>query len=139
MQTATTPTLELVEGWLAGSADDARVRFNFPISAGTGAEASAIVYFELEPGKRLARHTDSAEEILYVVAGEGEAEVDGERGRIAAGDLAVIPALAPHAVANTGGETLKVVGFFAAAEVTSVFEEALQPWDATVLRQPAAA
>jgi quercetin dioxygenase-like cupin family protein len=138
MLTVTTPTLDLVEGWIASDTDTARVRFTFPIGAVTGAEASAIVYFELEPGKRLPRHTDSAEETLYVVAGEAEAEVNGERGRIVAGDLALIPALAPHSVANTGRETLKVVGFFAAAEVTSEFEEPLQPFGASVLGQAAA-
>ena len=41
-----------------------------------------------------------------------------------AGTLAVVPELVPHAVYNTGDTTLKVVGFFAAAELEHVFEHA---------------
>ena len=45
----------------------------------TGADHTSVVYFEIAPGDRLGTHTDSAEEILYIVAGEGEAEVGAER------------------------------------------------------------
>ena len=44
-----------------------------------------------------------------------------------AGDLAVIPAMAPHGVVNTGDEPLRVVGFFCEREITSTFEAPLQP------------
>jgi quercetin dioxygenase-like cupin family protein len=91
-----------------------------------GARDTAAVYFEVEPGDRLGTHTDSAEEVLYIVAGRGEAEVGDERGDVSAGDLAVIPAMVPHGIVNTGEETLKVVGFFCEAEITSTFEESVQ-------------
>jgi len=133
MLTASTSALELNEIWQDSDPDHRRLRVEFPVSKATGAEESAVVYFELEPGKRLGTHTDSGEEILYIVAGEGEAEVGDERGRVRAGDLAVIPAMVPHGVVNVGTETLKVVGFFVGAEITSVFEEALQPMDATTV------
>jgi quercetin dioxygenase-like cupin family protein len=141
MQIVAISKLELMEGWLASDPDRARVRVNFPINASTGAEASGVVYFELEPGKRLGRHTDSAEEILYIVAGTADAEVGDERGRVTAGDLAVIPAMVPHALVNVGDDTVKVVGYFSAAEITSTFEEPMQPFGASVLEQavPAAA
>jgi quercetin dioxygenase-like cupin family protein len=103
------------------------LRVTFPITIAQGSQNSAIVYFELEPGKRLGRHTDSEEEILYIVAGEGEAEVAGERAAVVAGSLAVVPALAPHQIRNTGTTTLKVVGFFAGSSVLSLFEESLIP------------
>ena len=77
--------------------------------------------------QRLPRHTDSEEEILYIVAGEAEAEVGDELGHVRAGDLAVIPAMVPHGVRNTGHETLKVVGFFSGSKIVSNFEEPLQP------------
>ena len=51
------------------------------------------------------------------------------------GDLAVIPAMVPHGIANTGHETLKVVGFFCASEIVSTFEEPLQPMGVTTLTQ----
>ena len=66
-----------------------------------------------------AHHTDSAEEILYLVAGEAEAEVGDEHGRLTAGDLAVIPAMVPHGLLNVGDETVKVVGFFSESEIIS--------------------
>ena len=135
MLTAKTDTLELTEAWIDGD-PDARVRFDFPLYAATGTEDSAVVYFELAPGQRLARHTDSPEEILYIVAGTGEAEVGDERGVVTAGDLAVIPAMVRHGVRNIGDETLKVVGFFSEAEVTSEFEAPMQPVGESVLGTP---
>jgi quercetin dioxygenase-like cupin family protein len=126
MQTASTPELELNEAWL-DTDPRKRVRVAFPINRSTGAEHTAVVYFEVAPGDRLGTHTDSAEEILYIVAGEGEAEVGDERGRVRAGDLAVIPEMVPHGIVNTGDEPLKVVGFFCESEITSTFEAPLQP------------
>ena len=126
MLTASTPELELGDAWL-DTDPRKRIKVAFPISRLTGAEHTAVVYFEVAPGDRLGTHTDSAEEILYVVAGEGEAEVGDERAPVRAGDLAVVPAMVPHAVVNTGDETLKVVGFFCESEITSVFEAPLQP------------
>ena len=134
MQVVSTRDLELNEGWVDSDAERSRVRFTFPINAATGADDSAVVYFELEPGKRLATHTDSAEEILYIVAGEGEAQCGDERGRVSAGDLAVIPSMVPHGIANTGDETLKVVGFFCESEIVSTFAEPLQPMGQTTLK-----
>jgi quercetin dioxygenase-like cupin family protein len=139
MLTAKTTELELMEGWLDSDPDRARVRVNFPINKWTGASDSGVVYFELEPGKRLGRHTDSAEEILYIVAGTADAEVGDERGRVSAGDLAVIPAMVPHALANVGDETVKVVGFFSESTIVSTFEEPMQPMGVATMEQGAPA
>jgi quercetin dioxygenase-like cupin family protein len=118
MLTAKTTELELMQGWFDSDPEHARARVAFPINKWAGSNDSAAVYFEVEPGDRLARHTDSAEEVLYIVAGEAEAEVGDERGRLTAGDLAVIPALVPHGLVNVGTETVKVVGFFSASSYT---------------------
>ena len=135
MQAVSTRNLELNEGWVDSDAERYRTRFTFPINAATGAEDSAIVYFELEPGKSLAIHTDSAEEILYIVSGTAIAHVGDESARVNAGDLAVVPALAPHGLDNDGDETVRVVGFFSEAEIESVFGEPMQPVNATVIHQ----
>jgi quercetin dioxygenase-like cupin family protein len=132
-----TTKLELMQGWFDSDPQHTRVRVAFPINKWAGSRDSAVVYFEVKPGDRLARHTDSAEEVLYVVAGEAEAEVGGERGHISAGDLAVIPAMVPHGLVNVGSETVKVVGFFSESEVISTFKEPVQPFGATVLNQGA--
>jgi quercetin dioxygenase-like cupin family protein len=126
MLTFDTRALELIRSGIE-SDPRAQVNVEFPISNATGAEHSAVVYFEIEPGDRLPSHTDSAEEILYIVAGEAEATVGDEVGLVSAGDLALIPAMAPHALRNVGSETVKVVGFFAGETVTSTFEEPLLP------------
>ena len=133
MLTASTPDLDLAEAYL-DSDPRGRVFPAFPINCFTGAQHTAVVYFEVQPGDYLPSHTDSAEEILYIVAGEGEARLGDERGRVRAGDLAVIPAMVPHGIANTGDEVLKVVGFFCESEIVSTFVEPLQPMGMTTLK-----
>jgi mannose-6-phosphate isomerase-like protein (cupin superfamily) len=101
--------------------------YTFPIYAATGSAATAVVYFEVAPGKRLGRHTDSSEEVLYIVEGTGEATVGDERVAVSTGSLAVVPALAPHDIRNTGSAPLKVVGFFAGSALMHAFFEPLLP------------
>jgi quercetin dioxygenase-like cupin family protein len=137
MLTVNTGEFDLMQGWFDSDPEHTRVRVTFPINKWAGSADSAAVYFEIEPGNRLAEHTDSAEEILYVLAGDAEVEVGGERGRLSAGDLAVIPAMVPHAVANVGSDTVKVVGFFSQSEIISTFNEPVQPFGAAVLNQGA--
>jgi quercetin dioxygenase-like cupin family protein len=59
-----------------------RVKVNFPFSAATGTKNTAVVYFEIDPGHRLATHTDSAEEILLLLGGEAEVSVGGEQALV---------------------------------------------------------
>ena len=127
--------LELFEGWSQSDAD-MRVRVAFPISCGTGSKSTAVVYFEVQPGEHLGSHTDSAEEVLLIVAGKGEATIGGERAVVQAGSLAVVPALVPHGVTNTGTETLRVVGFFSSNTVLSVFDEPMEPFKTRIFRTP---
>ena len=135
MITVRTPDLELLnatqpEGRMS-------VHVAFPINVHEGSEDSAVVYFEIDPGEKLATHTDSAEEVLYIVQGEAEAHVGDEVVRASAGDLAVVPAMAPHGVRNVGTERLKVVGFFTESRIVSTFEEPLQPVGAAELEMGA--
>ena len=62
-----------------------RIRVNFPFFAATGTESSAVVYFEIEPGHYLGTHTDSAEEIVLILAGTVEASLGEETGVLSAG------------------------------------------------------
>jgi len=90
MQSLQLDDLELVEGW---SDDDPKLRgrFDFPVHAETGAASTSVVYFEVPPGSHCGRHTHSAEEILLILDGSVEAEVECERGRLVAGGIALIP------------------------------------------------
>src|SRR6478735_5074583 len=94
---------------------------DFPICAATGSAATAVVYFEVAVGKHLGRHTDSAEEVIYVIEGDGEVTIGDERASVSTGALAVVPALVPHDVRNTGSSPLKVIGFFAASALVHTF------------------
>ena len=139
MLTVSTGELDLMEVWFDSDPEHKRLRATFPINKWAGARDTAVVYFEIQPGDRLATHTDSAEEVLYIVAGEAEAEVGDERGSVRAGDLAVIPAMVPHGLINVGEEPVKVVGFFCEPEIISTFEEPVQPIGLAELNQGAPA
>ena len=132
MESQSFDSAELSDSWIDGD-DTARWRS----TAGAVGEGSGSSLLEVPPGCRLPRHTDSAEEILYIVAGQAEAEVGDEHAQVKAGDLAVIPAMVPHGVRNTGDETLRVVGFFSEAEIISTFEEPLQPLGVAQMEQGA--
>ena len=127
--------LELLEGWYE---DDPtmRVRFNFPFYVGTGTKNTAVVYFELEPGCRLATHTDSAEEILLFLEGTAEVSVGDESGRVSAGEMAVVPAMVPHGMRNVGDETVRVAGFFSSNVVVSTFDQPMMPFGQRVVGTP---
>jgi mannose-6-phosphate isomerase-like protein (cupin superfamily) len=59
----------------------------------------------LAPGQATERHYHAAsEEFYYVLDGEGEMEIDGERAHIGPGDAIVIPAGARHRIAASGAE-----------------------------------
>jgi quercetin dioxygenase-like cupin family protein len=127
MQAVQIDELELFEAWSESDAG-MRVRAGFPISSGTGTKSTAVVYFELEPGEHLGSHTDSAEEVLLVVSGRGEATIGDERAAVQTGTLAVVPALTPHSVKNSGEETLRIVGFFSSSTVLSIFDDPMEPF-----------
>ena len=102
-------------------------RVSFPFHSGTGTASTASVLFELDPGSALATHTDSAEEVLLVLEGEGEAHVGEQQVRLGAGQLAVVPAMAPHGIRNIGETNLRVLGFFSSSTVVATFDEPLGP------------
>jgi quercetin dioxygenase-like cupin family protein len=135
MQTADLNHLELLNVWY--DRDPAmRVRVSFPFFAATGNESSAVVYFEIEPGHYLGTHTDSAEEIILIMAGTVEASLGDETGMLTAGQAALIPAMVPHGIRNAGDETARCVGFFAAAEVASTFDQPMMPFGQQAVGTP---
>ena len=67
----------------------------------------------LPPGGRVRLHAhDTSEEVLYVVAGEGSAEVDGNVHRMAPGTTLYLGHNVPHTFVNDGQDDLKWVWFF---------------------------
>jgi mannose-6-phosphate isomerase-like protein (cupin superfamily) len=60
--------------------------------------------------------THRADQIIYIVEGEGILRVSGEERRVSAGTLAVIPAGAAHHVSNPGRAPLFLVTVYAPPE-----------------------
>jgi quercetin dioxygenase-like cupin family protein len=112
------------------------VRAAWPVHRGTGARSTAAVYFELDRGVRLGRHTDSAEEVLVVLAGEVDVVVGDEHRRVAAGGIAVVPADVSHDVVGAGDTTARVTGVFPSNTIVSVFDDEWVPYGTRVLGTP---
>ena len=112
------------------------VRAAWPLSRASGSRSTAAVYFELDRGMRLGRHTDSAEEVLVVLAGEVDVVVGDETRRVAAGGMAVVPAEVPHDVIGAGDGTARVTGVFSANTIVSVFDDEWVPYGTRVLGTP---
>lgn len=106
----------------------------FPLFGAHGSRETATVYFELEPGDELGRHTDSAEELLVLLQGEVEAEIDGETATLSEGDIALVPKMAPHNLVNTGENRAKVLGVFGGANhIVATFENTWLPVDSNTV------
>lgn len=108
-----------------------KVSGNFALYSAAGTKSGAVVYFELEPGKELGAHTDSAEEIVYVIDGTIEATLgnnnDEQKDRLSRGELGVVPVMERHNFRNVGTNTAKVLGFFSSPNVVSTFEKVFMP------------
>jgi quercetin dioxygenase-like cupin family protein len=126
-----------------GAEDDPhrRVTGNFALYSNAGTKSGSVVYFELEPGRELGTHTDSAEEIIYVVDGLIEAMIGKEKNQISKGELGVVPVMESHNFSNVGSDIAKVIGFFSSPNVISTFEKVFLPlnfkeFDTTKLPPP---
>lgn len=112
-----------------GADDDSnrKVTGNFALYSAAGTKSGAVVYFELEPGKELGFHTDSAEEIVYVIDGAIETTLGNEKDSLSAGELGVVPVMERHNFRNVGTNTAKVIGFFSSPNIVSTFEKVFMP------------
>jgi quercetin dioxygenase-like cupin family protein len=107
---------------------DRKVTGNFALHSAVGTKSGAAVYFELEPGKELGAHTDSAEEIVYIIEGTVEATLgNNEKDNLSAGAFGVVPVMESHNFRNVGTNTAKVIGFFSSPNIVSTFEKVFMP------------
>ena len=66
-------------------------------------ENQSLAEATVPPGGETQRHYHrDAEEIYYVIEGEGDMELDGERAPVSPGDAVLIPPGAWHQVRSTG-------------------------------------
>ena len=109
----------------------------FAYGGGDGAEASAVLYFAIPPGKRLGRHIDMTEETQYIVAGSGDLLLDEGARPVRPGDVVVLKQGVVHDLRSTGSEDLRVVAFFSGPVAEQVWtKEVWEPGDLTVTRSP---
>ena len=126
MFTQSAARAEFSEAWIDGD-DTARWRSAAGHGPGKGAEASGSSFLEVDPGCRLPRHTDSAEETIVVLSGAAEVYVGGESAAVASGGIALVPAGVPHEVHCSGDEAVRFAALYASADVTTTYEEPVQP------------
>src|SRR5687767_15548159 len=60
------------------------------------------VRVDFNPGYVAPRHTHPGEEIIYVIEGSLEYEIDGKSAKVKAGDVLFVPAGATHTAKNIG-------------------------------------
>ncbi len=73
-----------------------------------GAREQSVAEATLAPGQATERHYHArTEEIYYVLEGEGELEVDGERASVGPGDAILLRPGAWHQIRATGGRELQ--------------------------------
>jgi len=106
----------------------------FPLVGFHGSRDLATVYFELQPGDNLGRHTDSAEELLVILSGKAEALVGDKKSVANEGALVLIPKMVPHDVKNIGNTTVKVLGVFGGANnIVANFDNEMLPTNSNVV------
>jgi mannose-6-phosphate isomerase-like protein (cupin superfamily) len=98
-------------------------------------DASGAFLLELEPGRRLERHVDSAEEAIVVVEGTATVVVGEEARELGRGAVARVPRGLPHEVRNDGPGPLLFVGVYASAAVLTRYVRPIEP-DGSPERRP---
>jgi oxalate decarboxylase/phosphoglucose isomerase-like protein (cupin superfamily) len=90
-----------------------------PLVAKTNTEdtAMSVMHVVLLPGRGHERHNHpDADEVLYILAGEGQQMVDdGEPFPVHAGQAVFIPTGAWHGTTNTGWEPLTLLAIYSPA------------------------
>ena len=90
----------------------------------TESPAMAMLHVTLLPGKAHDRHNHpESDEILYILAGEGDQMVDdGEPFPVRAGNTVFIPKGAFHSTLNTGFEPMVILAIYAPAGAEDVLK-----------------
>jgi quercetin dioxygenase-like cupin family protein len=126
MWTLATERAELSDAWIEGD-PGARWRSASGHGPSTGAAGSGSSVLEVDPGCRLPRHTDSAEEVVVVISGRAEVALGDERATVEAGGAALVPRDVPHEVRNTGADVLRFLAIYAGTDVVTAYEQPVQP------------
>jgi mannose-6-phosphate isomerase-like protein (cupin superfamily) len=78
---------------------------------------SQVVVMSIAAGEEIGEEThDDVDQILVFTAGEGEAILNGDRSRVAAGRLVHVPAGTRHNFINVGPDELRLYTIYAPPE-----------------------
>jgi len=72
-----------------------------------GAPTFSMRHFTVEPGGHTPRHSHNYEHEVYIVAGTGRVEHDGEFEHVRAGDVIFVQPNMVHQFVNDGGDPLQ--------------------------------
>jgi quercetin dioxygenase-like cupin family protein len=118
--------LDLADAWIERD-EKARWRSASAHTPEHGARATGSSVLEVPQGCRLPRHTDSAEEVIVVLAGRAEVTVGGQRDEVQTPGIALVPADVPHEVRNAGDDTLRFLALYAGTDVVTRYEAPVEP------------
>ena len=76
-----------------------------------------------QPGVAIPMHYHNCEEMVVVLEGEGECEIDGVVTPLKAQDAGYAPTGVHHCYRNTGSGVMKILWVYGAKEVTRTFVE----------------
>ena len=88
----------------AGDATRLRELFN-PLKDALALRYS-LAHATVAPGKTSLLHRLKTSEVYYILEGEGEMRIDGERAKVVPGDAVYIPPGATQQITNTGRDDL---------------------------------
>jgi quercetin dioxygenase-like cupin family protein len=91
----------------ASGVDGLTVRW--AINASQGANNFGMRVMELQPGKSSQMHQHDNEHEIFVLAGQGEVETDGDTHPISEGSVLFIPPHENHQFHNTGAEVMRFI------------------------------
>lgn len=97
-----------------------------------GLRALEVWMQTVAPGAGTPVHAHDCEEVVVVLRGSGELELDGRVETFGPGSTVIVPRSAVHRITNTGPEELLVVAALAAAPVTVTTADGERmhlPWD----------
>ena len=79
-------------------------------------EHSQLVLMSVQPGDDIGEETHDVDQILVFVAGSGEAVLNGQKSKVEANSLVVVPAGTLHNFVNTGSTPLKLFTVYSPPE-----------------------
>ena len=93
------------------------------VGAEVGAQALSTGVSAFDPGVAVPLHSHNVEEVVVVLEGEGECEIEGQTHPVRTWDTTFIPAGLVHCFRNTGDRPLKILWIYESTTVTRTFAE----------------